>query len=93
MGFSCMINFQDSPIYYQTLAQIVNYEIVSTVSKWVDKIDINDNNCNELYLPYKFKLLLSNLLSSYSAHIHIILEYPSLKFIFTNLYNNKRILF
>ncbi|GES93554.1 hypothetical protein GLOIN_2v1877169 [Rhizophagus clarus] len=39
-------------------SQIVDSNIVSTVSKWVDKMDINDDNYRELYLPYKFELLL-----------------------------------
>ncbi|GBC11719.1 uncharacterized protein OCT59_025263 [Rhizophagus irregularis] len=37
---------------------IVNSGIVSTISRWIDKIVINDNNFNESYLPYKFELLL-----------------------------------
>ncbi|GBC07687.1 hypothetical protein RclHR1_07620005 [Rhizophagus clarus] len=37
---------------------IVNSGIVSTISKWIDKVDINDNNFKESCLPYKFKLLL-----------------------------------
>ncbi|GES93578.1 hypothetical protein GLOIN_2v1882540 [Rhizophagus clarus] len=37
---------------------IVNSGIVSTISRWIDKVDINDSNFKELYLPYKFKLLL-----------------------------------
>ncbi|CAB4412185.1 unnamed protein product [Rhizophagus irregularis] len=37
---------------------IVNSGIISTISRWIDKIVINDNNFNESYLPYKFELLL-----------------------------------
>ncbi|GES93550.1 hypothetical protein GLOIN_2v1868421 [Rhizophagus clarus] len=39
-------------------SQIVDSNIISTASKWVDKVDINDDNYRELYLPYKFELLL-----------------------------------
>ncbi|GES93628.1 hypothetical protein GLOIN_2v1773702 [Rhizophagus clarus] len=37
---------------------IVDSGIVSTISRWIDKVDVNDNNFKELYLPYKFELLL-----------------------------------
>ncbi|EXX51363.1 uncharacterized protein OCT59_025303 [Rhizophagus irregularis] len=37
---------------------IINSGIVSTISRWIDKIVINDDNFNESYLPYKFELLL-----------------------------------
>jgi hypothetical protein len=42
-------------------SKIVNVNVVSIISKWVDKIDINDiNNDNnrKSYLPHKFQLLL-----------------------------------
>ncbi|EXX78989.1 hypothetical protein RirG_009910 [Rhizophagus irregularis DAOM 197198w] len=39
-------------------SKIVDANIISTVSKWVNKVVINDNNYEELYLPYKFELLL-----------------------------------
>ncbi|UZO04939.1 uncharacterized protein OCT59_025301 [Rhizophagus irregularis] len=39
-------------------SRIVNSGIVSTISRWIDKITIDDNNFNESYLPYKFELLL-----------------------------------
>src|SRR5688572_9803692 len=39
-------------------SKIVDSNIISTVSKWVDKVVINDDNYEELYLPYKFELLL-----------------------------------
>src|SRR5436190_7163959 len=41
-------------------SKIVNLNIVSTVSRWIDKVDINNkfSQFRELYLPYKFKLLL-----------------------------------
>ncbi|UZO18477.1 uncharacterized protein OCT59_009790 [Rhizophagus irregularis] len=39
-------------------SQIVNSGIISTISRWIDKIAINNNNFNESYLPYKFELLL-----------------------------------
>ncbi|GBC04178.1 hypothetical protein RclHR1_05550015 [Rhizophagus clarus] len=37
---------------------IVGSSIVSTISRWIDKVNVNDNNFKELYLPYKFELLL-----------------------------------
>ncbi|PKY35897.1 hypothetical protein RhiirB3_533357 [Rhizophagus irregularis] len=41
-------------------SKIVNLNIISLVSKWIDKIDASSNFANqrELYLPYEFKLLL-----------------------------------
>ncbi|GES90255.1 hypothetical protein GLOIN_2v1481345 [Rhizophagus clarus] len=41
-------------------SKIINLNIVSLVSRWIDKIDINSkfSYTRELYLPYKFKLLL-----------------------------------
>ncbi|GES93503.1 hypothetical protein GLOIN_2v1868421 [Rhizophagus clarus] len=39
-------------------SRIVDYSIVSAISRWVDKI-IDDNV--ELYLPYKFELLLRDI--------------------------------
>ena len=41
-------------------SKIVNSNIVSLISRWIDKIDINSKFAytRELYLPYKFKLLL-----------------------------------
>ncbi|PKB97443.1 POZ domain-containing protein [Rhizophagus irregularis] len=40
---------------------IVNLEIASTISKWIDKTIINNSKSDhlrELYLPYKFQLIL-----------------------------------
>src|ERR1043166_9193687 len=41
-------------------SKIVNLNIVSTISRWIDKADINNkfSQFRELYLPYKFELLL-----------------------------------
>src|SRR6266536_2818009 len=41
-------------------SRIVNINIVSSISKWIDKIDIKSKfaYARELYLPYEFKLLL-----------------------------------
>ncbi|EXX75237.1 uncharacterized protein OCT59_025294 [Rhizophagus irregularis] len=39
-------------------SRIVNSGIVSTISRWIDKITIDDKNFNVSYLPYKFELLL-----------------------------------
>ncbi|GBB90174.1 hypothetical protein RclHR1_17050002 [Rhizophagus clarus] len=41
-------------------SKIVNLNIVSLVSRWIDKIDIKSkyNYTRELYLPYRFELLL-----------------------------------
>ncbi|GBC09953.1 hypothetical protein RclHR1_09220009 [Rhizophagus clarus] len=40
--------------------EIVNLNIISIVSRWIDKVDINSKfaHLRELYLPYKFDLLL-----------------------------------
>src|SRR6266480_1250748 len=41
-------------------SKIVNSNVISLISRWIDKIDINSKFAytRELYLPYKFKLLL-----------------------------------
>ena len=41
-------------------SKIVNLNIVSTISRWIDKVDFNNkfSHLRELYLPYKFELLL-----------------------------------
>ncbi|GBC11630.2 hypothetical protein GLOIN_2v1868421 [Rhizophagus irregularis DAOM 181602=DAOM 197198] len=49
------IKIEDSQIID---SKIVDYNIISTVFKWVDKVVINDDNYEELYLPYKCELLL-----------------------------------
>ncbi|GBC09947.1 hypothetical protein RclHR1_09220003 [Rhizophagus clarus] len=42
------------------ISNIVNLNIISTISRWIDKVDFNSNfsYLRELYLPYKFVLLL-----------------------------------
>jgi hypothetical protein len=42
------------------ISKIVNFNIVSLISRWIDKMDINSKFAytRELYLPYKYKLLL-----------------------------------
>ena len=49
-------------------SKIVNLNIVSTVSRWVDKVDINSKfaHFRELYLPYNFKLLLRGSRDGYT---------------------------
>ncbi|EXX74890.1 hypothetical protein RirG_046850 [Rhizophagus irregularis DAOM 197198w] len=41
-------------------SKIVNLNIVSIISRWIDKIDVNYkiSHLRELYLPYKFRLLI-----------------------------------
>src|SRR6266516_3298073 len=41
-------------------SEIVNLNIVSIISRWIDRIDVKSkfSYVRELYLPYKFKLLL-----------------------------------
>jgi hypothetical protein len=41
-------------------SKIVNLNIVSVITRWIDKVEINSNFAyfRELYLPYKFQLLL-----------------------------------
>ncbi|POG83110.1 hypothetical protein GLOIN_2v1761579 [Rhizophagus irregularis DAOM 181602=DAOM 197198] len=41
-------------------SNIVNLNIISTISRWIDKVDYNNkfSHLRELYLPYKFELLL-----------------------------------
>ncbi|GBB84235.1 hypothetical protein RclHR1_10860005 [Rhizophagus clarus] len=41
-------------------SKIINLNIISTISRWIDKVDVNNNfsHLRELYIPYKFELLL-----------------------------------
>ncbi|EXX54927.1 hypothetical protein RirG_230020 [Rhizophagus irregularis DAOM 197198w] len=41
-------------------SKIVNLNIISTVSRWIDEVDVNYefSHFRELYFPYEFKLLL-----------------------------------
>src|SRR5205823_2210486 len=41
-------------------SKIANLNIVSIISRWIDKVDVNFNfsHLRELHLPYKFELLL-----------------------------------
>jgi len=41
-------------------SKIVDINVVSTISRWIDKVDINNKfaHLRELYIPYKFELLL-----------------------------------
>src|SRR2546430_1823048 len=49
-------------------SKIVNLNIVSTISRWIDKVDINNKfaQFRELYLPYKFELLLRGSRDGYT---------------------------
>src|SRR5207244_13110943 len=40
-------------------SQIVDFSIVSTISRWIAKTDIKNDNYRESYSPYKFESLLS----------------------------------
>jgi hypothetical protein len=50
-------------------SKIVNLNIVSIVSRWIDKVDINYrfSYLRELYFPYKFKLLLRGSRDGFTA--------------------------
>ncbi|EXX78117.1 uncharacterized protein OCT59_029421 [Rhizophagus irregularis] len=49
-------------------SKIVNLNIISTISRWIDKVDYNSkfSYLRELYLPYKFELLLSGSRDGFS---------------------------
>ncbi|UZO09153.1 uncharacterized protein OCT59_029390 [Rhizophagus irregularis] len=51
-------------------SNIVNLNIVSIVSRWIDKVDINNKlaHLRELYLPYKFNLLLRGSRDGFSPY-------------------------
>jgi hypothetical protein len=49
-------------------SQIVNSDIFSTISRWIDKVVIIDNNFKETYLPYKFELLLRGSRDGFSPN-------------------------
>ncbi|PKY21652.1 hypothetical protein RhiirB3_501014, partial [Rhizophagus irregularis] len=48
---------------------IVSLNIVSIISRWIDKVDVNRkfSYLRELYLPYKFKLLLRGSRDGFTA--------------------------
>ncbi|GES90238.1 hypothetical protein GLOIN_2v1882676 [Rhizophagus clarus] len=50
-------------------SKIVNLNIISTISRWIDKVDFNVkfSYLRELYLPFKFDLLLSGSRDGFSA--------------------------
>jgi hypothetical protein len=49
-------------------SKIVELNIVSIISRWIDKVDVNCNfsRLRELYLPYKFELLLRGSRDGYT---------------------------
>ncbi|GBC03048.1 hypothetical protein RclHR1_04970002 [Rhizophagus clarus] len=52
-------------------SKIVNLNIVSLISRWIDKIDIKNKfaYARELYLPYEFKLLLRGSRDGFSPKV------------------------
>jgi hypothetical protein len=48
---------------------IINLNIVSIISRWIDKMDVNNKftYLRELYLPYKFKLLIRGSRDGFTA--------------------------
>ncbi|GES93617.1 hypothetical protein GLOIN_2v1773702 [Rhizophagus clarus] len=48
---------------------IVNLNIVSVISRWIDKVDVNCkfSHLREFYLPYKFKLLIRGSRDGFTA--------------------------
>ncbi|GBB87259.1 hypothetical protein RclHR1_01370018 [Rhizophagus clarus] len=52
-------------------SKIINLNIASIISRWVDKVDINSKfaHLRELYLPYKFNLLLRGSQNGFSPKI------------------------
>ena len=58
-------------------SKIVNLSIVSIISRCIDKIDVNCNfsHLRELYLPYKFKLLLRGSRDGFTPkNFHILCD-------------------
>jgi hypothetical protein len=49
-------------------SKIINLNIVSLISRWIDKVDVNIKfaHFRELYLPYKFQLLLRGSRDGYT---------------------------
>jgi hypothetical protein len=63
-------------------SKIINLNIVSLISRWIDKVDIDSKfaHLRELYLPYKFKLLHDN--ESLSENPHTLFnKYDTVAFI------------
>ncbi|PKK59764.1 hypothetical protein RhiirC2_794349 [Rhizophagus irregularis] len=61
-------------------SRIVNLNIVSLVSRWIDKIDIKSKYvyARKLYLPHEFKLLLKGSRDGYTPKkIHELCEWKS----------------
>ena len=54
--------------------EIVNLNIASIISRWIDKVDIKSKYAyaRELYLPYKFKLLLRGSRDGFPSVFHTL---------------------
>ncbi|GES93501.1 hypothetical protein GLOIN_2v1868421 [Rhizophagus clarus] len=74
-------------------SRIVNSSIVSTVSRWIDKIIIDDDNVNKLYLPYKFELLLRGSRDGFTPkRFHVLCDDKPNTVIFIKVNGTKEIL-
>ncbi|EXX65415.1 uncharacterized protein OCT59_025345 [Rhizophagus irregularis] len=63
------------------------------VSKWIDKVVINNNNYEKLYLPYKFKLLLRGSRDGFTPEkFHELCDGKANTVTFINLEGNEEIL-
>ncbi len=63
-------------------SKIININVISLISKWIDKVDINSDFVykRELYLPYEFKLLLRGSRDEFTPKyfIHYVMINPRL---------------
>ncbi|GET00936.1 hypothetical protein GLOIN_2v1877698 [Rhizophagus clarus] len=75
-------------------SKIVNLNIVSIISRWIDKVD-NDNfvHLRELYLPYKFQLLLRGSRDGFSPKkFHTICDGKSITITFIKVKETEEII-
>src|SRR6266498_143960 len=72
--------------------EIVNFNIFSIISRWIDRID-DDKFTRELYLPYKFKLLLRGSRDGFtSKKFHVLCDNISCTITFVKVKETEEIL-
>ncbi|GBB87264.1 hypothetical protein RclHR1_01370023 [Rhizophagus clarus] len=64
-------------------SNIVNLNIVTLISRWIDKVDIDSKfaHLRELYLPYKFELLYKNEEDFFPTNSQLYNKYDTLSLI------------
>jgi len=76
-------------------SNIVNLNIVSIISRWIDKVDTNNkfSYLRELYLPYKFELLLRGSRDGFTSNtFHKLCDKKSITVTFIKVKETEEIL-